>query len=63
MTAPADKDPWQIGRALPGSDHQPLMTVIDQLYAAAVDPALADEVGEEPSEPEPPRDDDDKASG
>jgi segregation and condensation protein B len=30
---------------------------------APVDPALADEVGEEPSEPEPPRDDDDKASG
>jgi len=24
---------------LPGSDHQPLMAVIDQLYAAAVDPA------------------------
>jgi DNA-binding CsgD family transcriptional regulator len=39
MTAPADKDPIQIGRALSGSDRRPLMTVIDQLYAAAVDPA------------------------
>ena len=39
MTAPGDKDISQIGRAMPGSGYQPLMTVIDQLYAAAVDPS------------------------
>jgi DNA-binding CsgD family transcriptional regulator len=39
MTASADKDARQIVRARSGSDRQPIMRVIDQLYAAAVDPA------------------------
>jgi DNA-binding CsgD family transcriptional regulator len=39
MTATGEKDLSEIGRAMSGSDHPPLMTVIDQLYAAAVDPA------------------------
>jgi DNA-binding CsgD family transcriptional regulator len=39
MTAAANKDPSQIERARSGSGHGPLMAVIDQLYAAAVDPS------------------------
>ena len=39
MTASTDKDPAQIGCAPSGPGRQPIMTVIDQLYAAAVDPS------------------------
>jgi DNA-binding CsgD family transcriptional regulator len=39
MIALGDKDLSQIGRAKSGSDYQSLMAVIDQLYAAALDPS------------------------
>jgi DNA-binding CsgD family transcriptional regulator len=39
LSTPEDNGLSEIGRAVPGSDYQPLMAAIDQLYAAAVDPA------------------------